>query len=574
MKKITLLFLALFTFSLGFSQTFTDTGGPYDMQNGNGTTAATCGTADELTLPLAVTGVGVLGTTNVLESVTFNATHTWNADIQVELQDPSGGTTVLLIQNIGGSGDGFVDCIMQDGAGTPLPTAATTPVTGTFDPLNPLSAFTGVDADGTWNLLVCDDAGGDVGTVDSWSLTFAPAPTCVPAVFSLSQGTNNCPADEFFIDVDITGLGTASTVNILNDGGAPAINGIDGSASPYSVGPFSAGTDVTITVEDAADGTCNDTDNLTTLESCPPDCATAPITPADGATGLSAVAPITFSWTAPASGPTPDSYDFYIGFMSDGSDQAFFANTTDTFYDVAFGEYGLTVYWSIVPKVGAVDALGPCALWSATSETPSGDACLTAPSGQFPGATYDVAASATCDGTTQNNITTNAWAGEYSLVTVVAGENYIFGGSVPTDFITIASEDGLTAYIGGLDSVTWTSTVTGNVRFYTHTDDQCGNENTARTRYVVCGVTLSTEDFNANDDLFSYYPNPVTNTLTLNAQKDIQNVVVYNMLGQQVMRTAPNTVNSEVDMTTLNPGAYFVQVTVENVTETIRIIKN
>jgi subtilisin-like proprotein convertase family protein len=573
MKKIT-LFFALIACTVGFSQTFTDSGGPYNMQNGQTGSTSTCGTEFAMTLPLSVSGVGTLGTTNVLESVTFNATHTWNSDIRVELQDPSGSITVLLIQDIGGSGDGFVDCILQDGAGASLPTTATTPVTGTFDPLNALDGFTGVDADGTWNLLVCDDAGGDVGTVDSWSLTFAAAPSCVPAIFSLSQGTNNCPADEFFIDVDISALGTASSVNILNDGGAAAINGVDGSASPYSVGPFPAGTDVAITIEDAADDTCNDTDNLTTLGSCPPNCATAPITPLDGATGLSATADITYSWTAPASGPTPDSYDFYIGFLPDGSDQFFFDNTTDTFYDVAFGEYDFTVYWSIVPLVGDVPAAGPCSIWSATSEPAPGDACLTAVYDQYPSTTYDVAASGTCDGTTVNNITTIAWTGEYSLVTVVAGENYRFQSSQATDFVTIGSEDGATAYTGSYGYVIWTSTVTGNVRFYLHNSNDCSSEQVSRTRSVICGATLSTEDFDTNENLFSYYPNPVNNTLTLNAQKDIQNVVMYNMLGQQVMRTTPNAVNSEVDMSALNPGAYFVQVTINNTTETIRIIKN
>ena len=190
------------------------------------------------------------------------------------MQDPSGGTTVLLLDDNGGQANGFA-VILDDDAADPIPADGVDgpAITGTYRPMEALSAFTGVDADGTWNLLVCDDAGGDVGTVDDWSLTFVAAPSCVPAIFTLSDGTNNCPADEFFIDVDITALGSAATVNILNDGGAAAVNGVDGTASPYSVGPFPAGTDVVITVEDAADDTCNATDNLTTLASCPPDCA-------------------------------------------------------------------------------------------------------------------------------------------------------------------------------------------------------------------------------------------------------------------------------------------------------------
>ena len=74
--------------------------------------------------------------------------------------------------------------------------------------------------------------------------------------------------------------------------------------------------------------------------------------------------------------------------------------------------------------------------------------------------------------------------------------------------------------------------------------------------------------------LFTYYPNPVNNTLTLNAQKEISNVAVFNMLGQQVIRTAPNAVSNVVDMSNLQSGAYFVQVTIGQAIETVRVIKD
>ncbi|MEO8933925.1 MAG: T9SS type A sorting domain-containing protein, partial [Xanthomarina sp.] len=84
---------------------------------------------------------------------------------------------------------------------------------------------------------------------------------------------------------------------------------------------------------------------------------------------------------------------------------------------------------------------------------------------------------------------------------------------------------------------------------------------------------LSIGDFQS-PELFKYYPNPVTNILTLKAQKNIQNVAVFNMLGQEVLRSVPNTVDSEVNMTSLQAGAYFVKVMIDNNMETIRIIKN
>ncbi|WP_299255104.1 fibronectin type III domain-containing protein [uncultured Lacinutrix sp.] len=85
--------------------------------------------------------------------------------------------------------------------------------------------------------------------------------------------------------------------------------------------------------------------------------------------------------------------------------------------------------------------------------------------------------------------------------------------------------------------------------------------------------SLSTSDFDSKS-IFSYYPNPVKNTLTLNAQQAITNVSVFNMLGQQVIRNAPNAVTKTLDMSNLQSGAYFVQVTVGTSVETVRIIKN
>ncbi|NRR92275.1 fibronectin type III domain-containing protein [Winogradskyella undariae] len=89
---------------------------------------------------------------------------------------------------------------------------------------------------------------------------------------------------------------------------------------------------------------------------------------------------------------------------------------------------------------------------------------------------------------------------------------------------------------------------------------------------TVSCATLSIDDL-VNESAFTYYPNPVKNTLSLNAQKSIENIIVYNMLGQKVLHTAPNSIASELDMSSLSTGTYFVKVTIESVTQTIRVIK-
>jgi Secretion system C-terminal sorting domain len=94
----------------------------------------------------------------------------------------------------------------------------------------------------------------------------------------------------------------------------------------------------------------------------------------------------------------------------------------------------------------------------------------------------------------------------------------------------------------------------------------------SRERFVLCGASLSIDDVE-NNSAFTYFPNPVKNTLTLNAQNSIEKVVMYNVLGQEVLRVNPNTVDSEIDMSSLVDGTYFVKVSINNSTETIRVIK-
>ncbi|QBZ98413.1 T9SS type A sorting domain-containing protein [Flavobacterium sangjuense] len=114
-----------------------------------------------------------------------------------------------------------------------------------------------------------------------------------------------------------------------------------------------------------------------------------------------------------------------------------------------------------------------------------GAACLTA--GLFPAATYDVPV---CDGTVFI-IVANAWAGEYSNINVLASSTYTFSSSVATDYITIASADGTTAFVAGEGSVTYTPTTDGVIRYYIHTNSTCGTQNTSRDRRISCTSTLS-----------------------------------------------------------------------------------
>jgi len=73
---------------------------------------------------------------------------------------------------------------------------------------------------------------------------------------------------------------------------------------------------------------------------------------------------------------------------------------------------------------------------------------------------------------------------------------------------------------------------------------------------------------------FKYYPNPVTDILTLSYSNTISEVVVYNLLGQQVLTAKPNATQTQVDVSDLTAGTYMVKVTSEEVTKTVKVVKN
>jgi subtilisin-like proprotein convertase family protein len=103
-------------------------------------------------------------------NVTLDLSHTFDSDLVLTLISPT-GLSVQLASGVGGSGDNFSNTTFDDEAGTPI-AAGTAPFTGSFIPASPLSAFDGGPVDGTWTLEVKDTVGGDVGTLNSWSLLF------------------------------------------------------------------------------------------------------------------------------------------------------------------------------------------------------------------------------------------------------------------------------------------------------------------------------------------------------------------------------------------------------------------
>lgn len=73
---------------------------------------------------------------------------------------------------------------------------------------------------------------------------------------------------------------------------------------------------------------------------------------------------------------------------------------------------------------------------------------------------------------------------------------------------------------------------------------------------------------------FSYYPNPTSGTLSLKSIKNIDTVVIFNMLGQKVLGAKVGATSSNLDISRLNVGTYIMQVSVEGKTGTYKVLKN
>ena len=73
---------------------------------------------------------------------------------------------------------------------------------------------------------------------------------------------------------------------------------------------------------------------------------------------------------------------------------------------------------------------------------------------------------------------------------------------------------------------------------------------------------------------FKFFPNPVNNAFNVEARNVISNISVYNMLGQKVITTNPNTTNANIEMSHLNEGVYFVKTIINGAEKTIKVIKN
>ena len=268
------------------------------------------------TSPITVSGLPTSYSSNGI-TIKINVTHTWDADVKILLESPTGELLALANAN-GGSGDNFTNTIFSDAATTNI-SAGVAPFTGTYKPIGTnftVCAFTTtkttfaslgngtINPNGVWKLRIYDQAATDAGTINNWQIDFpsysTPSPNCGPVTSSATAVT----------------IGNAATPTIsaggqttFCEGGSVVLTSSSETGNLWSNGQ----TTQSITVSTAGNysvtatnGGCSATSALTSVQVNPlPTVTAANLTTCEGAAVTLTGSPAggTFSLTNPYSGP-------------------------------------------------------------------------------------------------------------------------------------------------------------------------------------------------------------------------------------------------------------------------------
>jgi subtilisin-like proprotein convertase family protein len=209
--------------------------------------------------------------------LTTNITHTFNADLDITIQSPTGTVVTLTTDNGAGNDNVFAGTLWDDDANPGGQVPYTTNNGMVTDhayvnnvlasPLTPeesLGAFIGESPTGVWTLTISDDLAGDGGSLNSWSLEITTT-TC-----GGGQGCSSitCPAN-------VTQPNDPNQCGAVVTYPAPTPNGSCGTitCSPASGSFFPVGT-TTVTCTSSAGPTCTFT--VTVQDTQPPNITCPP----------------------------------------------------------------------------------------------------------------------------------------------------------------------------------------------------------------------------------------------------------------------------------------------------------
>lgn len=90
---------------------------------------------------------------------------------------------------------------------------------------------------------------------------------------------------------------------------------------------------------------------------------------------------------------------------------------------------------------------------------------------------------------------------------------------------------------------------------------------------IVIDTSLVLSTANQTFIDFNYYPNPVVDQLHFNSKNTIDNIKLYNLLGQNVLNQNINNNSGSIDLRHLSKGMYLAEITSGGATTTAKILK-
>jgi len=89
--------------------------------------------------------------------------------------------------------------------------------------------------------------------------------------------------------------------------------------------------------------------------------------------------------------------------------------------------------------------------------------------------------------------------------------------------------------------------------------------------FALSPVTGAVSDLKSKG--FTYYPNPSENTINLSAKETINQVTLYNSLGQKVKQVGINILNHQLDISELPEAIYYMQVRIGDTIGVVPLVK-
>jgi len=96
-------------------------------------------------------------------------------------------------------------------------------------------------------------------------------------------------------------------------------------------------------------------------------------------------------------------------------------------------------------------------------------------------------------------------------------------------------------------------------------------DNSIITSGTTCSPFLNVNSF--ENETFKAYPNPVKDVLFLTNNHEMDEVVVYNMVGQTLISKQIENIEANIDLSSLAKGNYFVKIIANGKAQTVKIIK-